>query len=48
MDDRTIDQLAMTQYGIGQPVLRTEDPMLVRGAEANVELNERVEVEMGW
>ena len=31
MDDRTIDQLAMTQYGIGQPVLRTEDPMLVRG-----------------
>jgi carbon-monoxide dehydrogenase large subunit len=31
MDDRTLDQLAMTQYGIGQPVLRTEDPTLVRG-----------------
>jgi carbon-monoxide dehydrogenase large subunit len=31
MDDRTLDQLAVTQYGIGQPVLRTEDPMLVRG-----------------
>jgi carbon-monoxide dehydrogenase large subunit len=31
MDDRTLNQLAMTQYGIGQPVLRTEDPMLVRG-----------------
>ncbi|HVV78203.1 MAG TPA: xanthine dehydrogenase family protein molybdopterin-binding subunit [Pseudolabrys sp.] len=31
MDDRTLDQLAVTQYSIGQPVLRTEDPMLVRG-----------------
>jgi carbon-monoxide dehydrogenase large subunit len=31
MDDRTLDQLATTQYGIGQPVLRTEDPTLVRG-----------------
>jgi hypothetical protein len=26
-----IDQLAWTKFGIGQPVPRNEDPMLVRG-----------------
>jgi carbon-monoxide dehydrogenase large subunit len=32
MDDRAQDAtLAMTQFGIGQPVPRTEDPTLVRG-----------------
>lgn len=32
MDDRTNESaLALTKFGIGQPVRRTEDPMLVRG-----------------
>ena len=33
MDDRTTDAaLSLTKFGIGQPVLRSEDPTLVRGA----------------
>src|SRR6476661_5122781 len=31
MDDRTEATLAVTKFGIGQPVRRTEDPKLVRG-----------------
>jgi carbon-monoxide dehydrogenase large subunit len=32
MDDRTTETaLSLTKFGIGQPVLRTEDPTLVRG-----------------
>jgi carbon-monoxide dehydrogenase large subunit len=32
MDDRTNETaLSLTKFGIGQPVLRTEDPTLVRG-----------------
>jgi carbon-monoxide dehydrogenase large subunit len=31
MDDRTEAALAVTKFGIGQPVRRTEDPTLVRG-----------------
>src|SRR5450631_2225397 len=32
MDDRTTEAaLALTKFGIGQPVLRSEDPTLVRG-----------------
>lgn len=26
-----LDHLALTKFGIGQPVPRTEDPMLLRG-----------------
>jgi aerobic carbon-monoxide dehydrogenase large subunit len=29
--DASLDQLAMTKYGIGQPVPRNEDPILLRG-----------------
>ena len=29
--DVSLDQLALTKYGIGQPVPRNEDPMLLRG-----------------
>jgi hypothetical protein len=29
--DASLDQLALTKYGIGQPVPRNEDPMLLRG-----------------
>ena len=29
--DINLDQLALTKFGIGQPVPRNEDPMLVRG-----------------
>jgi aerobic carbon-monoxide dehydrogenase large subunit len=33
MDDRTTDAaLSLTKFGVGQPVRRTEDPTLVRGA----------------
>jgi carbon-monoxide dehydrogenase large subunit len=32
MDDRTSEaDLSLTKFGVGQPVLRTEDPMLVQG-----------------
>jgi len=31
MDERTEAALAVTKFGIGQPVRRTEDPKLVRG-----------------
>ena len=28
---QTADALALTRYGVGQPVTRTEDPVLLRG-----------------
>src|SRR5579864_8829991 len=32
MDDRTTEAaLSLTKFGVGQPVRRTEDPILVRG-----------------
>ena len=32
MSDRSqADALSLTKYGVGQPVLRTEDPVLLRG-----------------